>query len=242
MNLRGSAAAPAVSIRGGMVWQTQEGTMPASAKKEDGFVKVELEKILEPDMAEVEKVETVIDDGFNLEDLRLDQSFIETSVKKLLTTVPVRRPSKQDFIRVHSDPAYRANLAIVELRDERETYLLSPNIARALPGEFSMATIYTAVNRQGVCFLWPVKLPEPDGRMIEWHRAAQEAAEIAMTRWVRVKANMSLGAYDIIAAMGVIPDPVWPEEKFEQLLRIGFRSYFVNSFDHPLVKRLTGAV
>jgi hypothetical protein len=190
---------------------------------------------------EPEKVETA-EDGFNLESLRLDQSFIETSVKKLLLTVPVRRPSNQDFIRVHPNPAYRANLAIVELRDERETYLLSPTIARGLPGEFAMATIYTAVNRQGTCFLWPVKLPQRDGRVIEWHRAAAEAAEIAMTRWVRIKANMSLGAYDVIAATGVIPDPVWPEETFEQLLRIAFRSYFVNSFDHPLVKRLTGAI
>jgi hypothetical protein len=182
------------------------------------------------------------EDGFNLENLRLDQSFIETSVKKLLLTVPVKRPSNQDFIRVHPDPAYRANLAIVELREERETYLLSPAIARGLPGEFAMATIYTAVTRQGTCFLWPVKLPQRDGRVIEWHRAAAEAAEIAMTRWVRIKANMSLGAYDVIAATGVIPDPVWPEETFEQLLRIAFRSYFVNTFDHPLIKRLTGAV
>jgi hypothetical protein len=143
---------------------------------------------------------------------------------------------------VHPDPAYRANLAIVELRDERETYLLAPTIARGLPGEIATATIYTAINRQGTCFLWPVKLPQPDGRVIEWHRAAAEAAEIAMTRWVRIKANMSLGAYDVIAATDVIPDPVWPEEPFVQLLRIAFRSYFVNSFDHPLVKRLTGAI
>jgi hypothetical protein len=193
---------------------------------------------LEPEKLEPKTAE----DGFNLESLRLDQSFIETSVKKLLLTVPVRRPSNQDFIRVNPNPAYRANLAIVELRDERETYLLAPTIARGLPGEFAMATIYTAVNRQGACFLWPVKLPQPDGRVIEWHRAAAEAAEIAMTRWVRIKANMSIGAYDVIAATGVIPDPVWPEETFEQLLRIAFRSYFVNSFDHPLVKRLTGAI
>jgi hypothetical protein len=194
--------------------------------------------------APVEKTEKVepAEDDFNLENLRLDQSFLETSVKKLLVTIPVRRPSNQDYIRVNPNPAYRGNFAIIELRDEREIYLLSLTIARGLPGEFANATIYTAINRQGVLFLWPVKLPQPDGRVIEWHRAAAEAAEIAMTRWIRVKANMSLGAYDIIAATGVVPDPVWPKEPFQQLLKIAFRSYFVNSFDHPLVKRLTGAV
>src|SRR6478609_4411349 len=43
-------------------------------------------------------------DPFDPENLRLDQSFVETSgVKKLLTTVPVRKPNNQDFVRVHPD-------------------------------------------------------------------------------------------------------------------------------------------
>ena len=44
-------------------------------------------------------------DPFNPDNLRLSQSFAETvGVKKLLTTVPVRKPSPQDFVRVHPDP------------------------------------------------------------------------------------------------------------------------------------------
>ena len=54
-------------------------------------------------------------DPFDLTNLRLDQSFVDSAgVKKLLTTVPVRRPSPQDFVRVHADPEYRAALAIIE--------------------------------------------------------------------------------------------------------------------------------
>ena len=35
--------------------------------------------------------------------LRLDQSFADTvGVKKHLVTVPVRKPNRQDFVRVHS--------------------------------------------------------------------------------------------------------------------------------------------
>ena len=63
-------------------------------------------------------------DPFDPENLRLDQSFVETSgVKKLLTTVPVRKPNNQDFVRVHSDEAYRLPAAIIELKDDREVYL-----------------------------------------------------------------------------------------------------------------------
>jgi hypothetical protein len=80
-------------------------------------------------------------DPFDVNALRLDQSFVETAgVKKLLTTVPVRKPHKQDFVRVHPDPDYRAQFALIEVRDDREVYLLTPDIARQLPGEYAMAT------------------------------------------------------------------------------------------------------
>ena len=40
--------------------------------------------------------------------LRLNQSFADTvGVKKLTTTVPVRKPNRQDFVRVHPRPEYR---------------------------------------------------------------------------------------------------------------------------------------
>jgi hypothetical protein len=152
----------------------------------------------------------------------------------------VRKPNKQDFVRVHPSPEYRENLAVIELKDDRETYLLLPGVARNLPGEFVMATLFAAINRQGVLFLWPVKLPGPDGKVMAWHTSAAEAAELAMTRWVRVTANMSLGAYDIYKAAATIPDPEWPQYTFQELLRTAFKDRLVTDLNHPLVKRLRG--
>ena len=51
--------------------------------------------------------------------------------------------------------------------------------ARA-PGEFVTKTLFLAINRQGTVFFWPVRLPSPDGKDIEWWRSAREAAEMAM--------------------------------------------------------------
>jgi hypothetical protein len=190
----------------------------------------------------VDRIEAAsVDDPFDLSTLRLSQDFVETAgVKKLLTTVPVRKPNAQDFVRVHPDPAYRMEFAVIDLKDDREIYLLPPHIARELPGEFVMVTLYTTINRQGVVHLWPVRLPASDGRIIEWHRSAAEAAELAMRRWVRVKANMALGAYEIFEAASTIPDPTWPEITFQELLRIAFRDRLVSGLDHPIVRRLRG--
>ena len=176
--------------------------------------------------------------------LRLDQSYADTvGVKKLLTTVPVRKPNRQDFVRVHPDPAFRLTpAAIIEVKEDREVYLVPPGMAQQLPGEFSVATLYLTINRQGVLHLWPVKLPGPDGKHNEWHRSAAEAAERAMQKWVRVTSSMSLGAYEIFEASGDLPDPVWPDYSFEEILKIAFRERIVDTPDHPLVQRLLGVV
>jgi len=182
-------------------------------------------------------------DPFDPASLRLSQSFAEdVGVKKLLTSVPVRKPNRQDFVRVHPDPAYRLSpAAIVELREDQEVYLVTPDMAANLPGEISTATLFTTINRQGVLHLWPVKLPGPDGKHNEWHRSAGEAAETAMERWVRVTANMSLGAYDVFQATGILPEPDWPDLPFPEILKIAFRNHIVDRSDHPLINRLQGA-
>jgi hypothetical protein len=184
-------------------------------------------------------------DPFDPIALRLDQTYTSLGVKKLITTIPVRKPSRQDFLRVHPDPAFRLSpAAIIELREERgEVYLVTPAMAASLPGEYVPATLHTAINRQGVLQIWPVKLPGPDGKMLEWHRSAAEAAELAMTRWIRVTANMSLGAYETFVAPQGLPEPVWPADlTFPEMLKIAFRDRYVDRPDHPLVRRLLGEV
>ena len=192
-------------------------------------------------MADPQRLDSATDPFADLEALRLDQNYAETAgVKKLLKTVPVRKPGSQDFVRTH--PEHRlAPAALIELRDDRETYFVSPSMVSELAGEYFVAALYLTITRQGVVHLWPVRLPGPDGRHLEWHRSAAEAAEAAQTRWVKIRANMGLGAYEIFEAHSDnIPEPVWPDEPFEQIVRVAFRDRFIDRRDHPVVKRLRG--
>jgi hypothetical protein len=180
---------------------------------------------------------------FDPASLRLDQNFAETvGVKKLLTTVPVRKPNRQDFVRVHPDMGYRLTpAAIIELKEDHEVYLVTPQMTIELPGEFTAATLFTTINRQGILHLWHVKLPGPDGKHNGWHRSAAEAAELAMHKWVRITASMSLGAYEVYEAIGDLPEPSWPDLPFEKILEIAFRDRIIDRPDHPVVQRLRGA-
>ena len=180
-------------------------------------------------------------DPFDLASLRLNPSFIETAgVKKLLTTVPARRPSPQDFVRVHSSADYRENFAMIDLKDDREDYLVRRELLPDLAGEVVYKTVFTAINRQGVVSLWPIRLPAPDDRKSDWPRSAREAAEMAMGQWIRLKANMSLGAYEITVAESVMAEPMWPELSYQELVRIAYRDRMIAALDHGVVKRLRG--
>ena len=181
------------------------------------------------------------DDPFDLAKLRVSQDFFETTnVKKLLTTVPVRKPASQDFVRVHASPKYRETLAFIELKDDREVYIVNLAAVPELQAECFIATLFTAITRTGVLFMWPVRVPAVDGRTNDWHTSAATAAQHAMTRWIRIKANMSLRAYEIFEAESAIPDPIWSDLSFGEIYRIAFKDRLINGPDHPVIKRLRG--
>jgi hypothetical protein len=180
-------------------------------------------------------------DPFDPASLRLSQDFTtEIGVKKVLTRVPVRRPYKQDFVRVHPDPRYALDTASIELKDDGEWYLVAPAYRAPLAAEIKPVRLYTAITRQGALFLWPCRLVGPDGRSNPWFDTLLEAAELAKSRWVRVVADRNLGGYQAYAALDELSDPDWPAESLQQLLRVAFRDRYIDSIDHPVLKRLQG--
>ena len=182
-------------------------------------------------------------DPFDPENLRLSQDFASrVGVKKRLLTIPVRKPDRQSFFRVHPDEAYRIETVVLELKEEHETYLVSPELWSEVPGEVVPKVLFTTITRQGTVLLWPIRLPGEDGRHDDWNRSALEAAQLAQGKWIRIAANMNLGAYDVFEATGDIPEPAWPDMEFKELLKIAFKSNFIESPDHPVLRRLRGEV
>ena len=184
-------------------------------------------------------------DPFDPESLRLSQDFAAgLGVKKTILTIPVRKPSKEAWVRVHPDEGYRFQTAVVELKDDREVYLVDRKLWPDLSTEsvFGPRMLFTAVTRQNVVFLWPVRLPGSDGRIDSWNESVLQAATMAMKGWVRVAANMGLGAYDVFEATGSLPEPAWPDLPFRDLLKIAFKGRFIDSMDHPILRRLRGEI
>jgi hypothetical protein len=184
-------------------------------------------------------------DPFDLASLRLTQDFASAvGVKKLVTTIPVKKPSKEWFVRVHPDPAYRLPTTMLELKEDQESYLVAPSLWPELASEPTLrpTLLVTSINRQGVLFLWKLRLPGADGRVDDWSRSAMDAANEAKSRWVRLTANMNLGAYDVAVASGQIAEPEWPGITFQQIIDIAFRDKKISDWNHPVLRRLRGEV
>ena len=67
-------------------------------------------------------------DPFDPASLRIETTTEGGSgAKKLLPHVSVRKPHKQEYFRTHPAPEFRASMAILELKEEREVYLVCPS-------------------------------------------------------------------------------------------------------------------
>ena len=89
-------------------------------------------------------------DPFDPAALRLSSNGAASlNVKKALLTVPVRKPEKSWFVRVHPLATYALQTAVIELKEDRETYLVAPALWPTLgSGAFG--------RRRARCGRWPM--------------------------------------------------------------------------------------
>ncbi len=183
----------------------------------------------------------------DLDRLRVSQDFTATAgVKKVLTVVKCGKPNRHEFVRTRPGDEWRIETPIFEDKaNGNESYMVSPELLGQLPelaSDCFVACLLTAITRQGDIFLWQVKLPGSDGRSNAWHESALQASLLAERNWVRMSANMPAGMYDTFQAASELADPEWPEYTFQELLRLCFKSRYIDSPDHPILKSLRGEV
>ena len=181
---------------------------------------------------------------FSLESLRLSQNFDEAvGVTKRLTTVPVRKPNRQEFVRVRPGDEWRLDTAVFDYKEERESYLVAPDLWPDLSDDVTHRRLVLTMNRQGVLAIWPLKLPGFDGRLDAWSKSALAAAELAEADWVKLQANMSLGAYEVLTGAKDLAEPIWPEGyDLEAIFDIAFKDFRIDTLDHPAIQRLHGKI
>ena len=169
----------------------------------------------------------------------LSQNFgSQIKVTQRLTTVPVRKPSKTQWFQIH--PEYKLDVLLLKYGDSGEDYyLVEPSLAHQVADLAQAFRLVVGVDRQGVVFVWPLRIPDPE-RAMNWHLSALEAASHAEIQWTRMHAHMSLGAYEIHTAEGITDVPKWPEMLMDGILEIAFKNKIIDRLDHFVLKQLRG--
>lgn len=176
----------------------------------------------------------------DLDAVRINPTDALQSVSEIITTIPVRKPSRHEFFRICPDPTMSLVTGVyIDKQDRDTTYFVAPAMRGALFGEDRIAVLHHFVTREGVSGIWPVTLPG-DERQCNWTDSKRIAIERAKQTWVRIAGDMPLGAYRIFEARGEFGDPRFSTMTFSEMLKIAFKGRVIDTEDHPIVKRLLG--
>jgi hypothetical protein len=184
-------------------------------------------------------------DPFDTERLR-SASLENIAVEKITLTIPVKRPTRNEFFRVHPDPSMVVDWFVLERDDDmdHQVYWVTEEFRGDLVDELKPVRIFTCINKRGTVFLWPARLPGADNRLgRRWHESALEIADQAKKFWVKMQGKRDLGAYELYRARGDLDDPQWPDKQLSDLLRLAFKGdLLISSLDHPVLRELAGEI
>jgi hypothetical protein len=173
--------------------------------------------------------------------LELASSLIDTSGTGAdvtcdeMVSLPVMRPSKSQFFRIHPELHNDVNLLKVDGLNGTESYAVQPGMIKSLDN-VQLYTLFFGVHRDGSYFLWAISTTSMDG----WSRSARQIAIAAMQQWCRLVPNRATSTYLKRAAPLCGDDPVWPKDKsFAELLVLAFGDgRIIDSTDHPVAKEM----
>lgn len=160
--------------------------------------------------------------------------------QKVLTSLPVRKPKKDEWVRLH--PEIHTRAYIYEVFEERTCYVVLPSVVEPMLHLVRYTQLSLAVNYKGSAFVWPVPIPterNPQSASI----SAFAGAELAMREWIRI--SWGGKEYEVYRRRSASAEPEWPTEigNASEMLRHASKAgafEIIDSLDHPVVRGLLG--
>jgi hypothetical protein len=165
--------------------------------------------------------------------------------REILINVPVRRPSRREFFRIHPDDSMSRALSLFvdDAEDgDGETYAVVKDMREVFGEDVAPTLLRLGMLRNGTLLVVPFKIPQANGgRGRKWHESFMDVGNIAKTRWIKAIADRSRSGYRVFPAAGSPSEPQWPPDKtFEEYLEIAFKDRIIKSMDHPVVRKYLG--
>jgi hypothetical protein len=178
---------------------------------------------------------------------RISQNYAQRlGVKPPVGVIGVEdKPPRDNFIRCH--PTLQFPTKLIELREGEnrgEKYLVEPELWHHLDDiepTFVPRLLVLSITGPGLLFFWAIKTSSSSTLGSEWTESKLDAANKALTQWVRVFPNMKKFQYEIWPAdPGAYPEPEWPDLTMDRALDIAFKNRVIKDMDHVVMKQLRG--
>ena len=182
--------------------------------------------------------------AIDLSQFRLDQSLGATHVgAPMLTTVPVRKPSKMAWNWIHAGEEWRFPGCVLEREGDKTYYLMTHQVAAAIdPGLFRRVELIAYSTSDGTVALLPVPLPKPDGKTCDWHDSLRDFAYNHAGKWLQIRSNQNLGAYTATECPVPRAAPSPPSVPMAKLIEIAFRGRMITDGNHIVLRQIRGEV
>ena len=151
----------------------------------------------------------------------------------------VRKPPADHYVHVHPDPDFNGVFPLYadSLVKRYEPYLIAPELMDTLPPQVRVnvkwVRLAVAVTDTGQLFLWHIPQTGSD-----WHEQGDQRVMTAMTQWAKVIPDTS--GYRQEDPVVQLPEPVFPGWSFAEYLARAFKDRYIDSLEHPVIKRLAG--
>jgi hypothetical protein len=173
---------------------------------------------------------------------RLDQNFEAfAGGDALLVNCEIRKPGKFEWFRCHPNQEFWFRTLLLELKDERQTFLVDPSLRKHLVGIAKPAMLVLSINSNGAHFWLNCGMPDERGTWNQWHKQLYRAAEAAVSQWVTVLAQA--GGYEVRPAEdGIYGEPKWrPAYSLDELVDLACEGdHVIADLSHPVIRRIQG--
>ena len=183
-------------------------------------------------------------DPFDIESLRAGGAHEDFGAEEVMLSLDVRRPGPKEYFRVHPDPKYRLDVPLIphETGLDRSFYWVPPHLRAVLAEHLVVYRIYVCSSKRQATFLWAARLPLAGSSGRKWHELAHRCAHEAMRDWGKIKGDHAAGGYSWLLAKTKHPDPVWTDKPMEELIKLAFADYIIDTLDHLVIKSLEGEI
>lgn len=170
----------------------------------------------------------------------LPQSFAELAQEHIeVGPTQINKPRKGHFFSISPLQPDKAIVYILSAGDwGSEFYAIAPDVYPKIADDCAPCQLVVCQYRHGSTFLWPVRITV-GGRLDNWSQSAHRIILKYPGEWIRLKADMAAGQYDVILPLSPLDPPIWNEPP-EETLRSGLEFRSITTLDHPVIRRLLG--